>query len=337
MSTLATGVTTLLDVAKEMDPNGKAARLIMMLNQTDELTPRLPLVECNDGSTHVVSLVTSLPTVDFRSINEAVNPTKGDSAQERFGTGLITDYSKVDAKLVEMAADPGMFRINSGKKHIEAIRQKMMATMFYGNAGTSPKAFNGLSRFYNSLSTATQISASNVINAAGTEDSPSDLGSIWYLGLGQDTIHGIYPKGLSPSLKHDDRGIQLVPGATGAAGSLITMLVDEFNWSLGLAIADWRAGGRVANIDISDRLAATDSVLPGLVRRLMASVEPGTGRPVLVMNRTIKYLFETEVRREVGAGGGLTYENIDGGRVTVWDGVPILRCDGLLNTETAVA
>lgn len=337
MSTLAPSVFTLLDLAKEQDPNGKTAKLINMLAQTDDLTPRIPFMECNDGSTHVTTTITSLPTVDFRQINEAVSPSVGHSAQTRFGTGLITDYSKVDAKLVAMSADPGGFRLNQAKKHIEAIRQKMLSTLFYGNAGTSPKSFNGLSRFYNSLSTTTQISASNVIDAAGTQDSPSDLASIWYVSLGSDTVHGLFPKGLTAGLEHIDHGRQLVPGATGAAGSLITMLVDEWNWTAGLCIPDWRAAGRVANIDISDRLAASDAVLPNLVRRLMASVEPGTGSPCLIMNRTVKYLFETEVRREVGAGGGLTYENIDGGRVTVWEGVPILRCDGLLSTETAVS
>jgi hypothetical protein len=337
MATLGTGVYTLIDRVKELDPDGKPAKLINMLAQKDELMPRLPLMECNDGTTHVTTVITALPVVNFREYNEAVSPTKGDSTQERFGTGLVTAFSKVDAKLAATYADPGTFRMNQSQKFVESIRQKMMSTLFYGNAGTSPKAFNGLSRFFNSLSTSTQVSAANVIDAAGTQDSPSDLASIWYVAVGPDTIHGLHPKGLTAGLEHIDRGIALVPGATGATGSILSMLVDEWNLSLGLCVADWRAAGRVVNIDISDRLAATDSVLPNLVRRMVASVEPGTGTPYLVMNRAVKYLFETEVRREVGAGGGLTYENIDNSRLTVWEGIPILRCDGLLSTETAVS
>jgi len=337
MAALDTGVYTLLDIAKQTGPDGKTARLINMLAQKDELTPRIPFMECNDGSTHVETVTTALPTVGFRSINEAVSPSKGDDTQERFGTGLMTTYSKVDAKLAAMAPNVGAFRLNSAQKFIEAMRQKAMSTLFYGNSGTAPKEFNGLSRYFNSLTATTQASAVNVIDAAGTQDSPSDLSSIWLVSLGRDTVFGLHPKGLPAGLEHFDRGVQLVPGATGAAGSMLTMLVDEFNWSLGLCIPDWRAAGRVANIDISDRQAATDAVLPQLVRRLIASVEEGTGTRYLVMNRTVKFLFETECRREVSAGGGITYDNFDGTRLAVFDGIPILRCDGLLNTETAVS
>lgn len=337
MSTLGTGVLTLLDMAKELGPNHEITQVINILAQEDEFLPFLPMMECNDGTTHIGSVVTQLPTAQFRAMNEAVNPSKGDSTQERFATGLMTQFSRCDEQLAKLSGNPGQFRVNAAKKHLEAMKQLGLATLFYGNGTTTPKSFNGLSVHYNSLSTATQTSAANVINAAGTQDSPSDLCSIWAVSLGSDTIHGLYPKGTQGGMSRADRGVVLVPGATGATGSILPMFVDEFNWWLGLAILDWRAAGRVANIDISDRLAATDSVIPGLVRRLLASVEPGTGKLVLVMNRSAKYIFNEEIRREVGGGGGLTYENVDGRNVTTYQGVPVLRCDALTSTETAVA
>jgi hypothetical protein len=313
MSALGTGLPTLLDLAKRTDPNGKvAAGLIEILAQTNEMLQEMPFKECNDGTTHLTTLRTEMPAVYWATINAATNFSKSTTGQIREATGFLRSWSGVDKTLADLSGDVSGFRLSEAKAFIEAMNQEAQATVIYGNQGAAPTEFNGLAIRYNALSTATSAAAANVINAAGTEDSPSDLTSIWLVSWGEETVHGLYPRGTQAGLKHEDRGLQLIQSSTtlGAMAAL-DMYVDKFEWHLGLALRDWRSAGRVANIDISDRLAASDSVLPGFVRRLISSVYV-PGRKALYMNRTTKYLFEEECFRDVKGGGGLTYENVAG-------------------------
>jgi hypothetical protein len=338
MAALGTGLPTLVDLAKRLGPEGRVeAGIIEILSQDNEMLLDMPFATCNDGTTHLTTLRTEMPTVYWATINAATNFSKSTTGQIRESTGFLRSFSGVDVTLADLSADPSGFRLSEGKAFMEAMNQEMQQTVIYGNQATAPTEFNGLSVRYNALATSTSMTAANTINAAGTEDSPSDLSSIWLVSWGENTVHGLVPRGLAAGLKHEDRGKQLIQSSTtlGAMAAL-DMYVDKYEWHAGLALRDWRAAGRVVNIDVGDRLAATDSVLPGLVRRLIASVYVG-GRKAIYMNRTVKYLFEEECFRDVKGGGGLTYENVDGKRITSFQGIPIRLCDGITNTETATS
>lgn len=339
MAALGTGLPTLVDLASRMDPktHGVEAGIIEILSQTNEMLQDLPFKECNDGTTHITTLRTEMPTVYWAAINVATSFSKSTTAQIREGTAILRAWSGVDKTLADISGDVSGFRFSESKAFLEGMNQEFQQTVIYGNAGSAPTEFNGLAIRYNTLSTTTSPAAANVINAAGTEDSPSDLTSIWLVSWGEDTVHGLFPKGTAAGLQHIDRGLQLIQSST-TLGSMaaLDMYVDKFEWAGGLALRDWRSAGRVANIDISDRLAATDSVLPALVRRLIASVHV-PGRKALYMNRNTKYLFAEECYRDVKAGGGLTFANVGGQEQMSFQGIPIRNCDGILSTETAVS
>jgi hypothetical protein len=339
MAALGTGLPTMVDLATRMDPktHGVVPDIIEILNKTNEMVQDVPYMECNDGTTHITTLRTEMPTAYWATINVATLFSKSTTAQIREGTGVLRAWSGVDELLAKISGDVSGFRWSEAKAFIEAMGQEYQQTMIYGNAGTAPNEFNGFAIRYNTLSTTTSPAAANVINAAGTEDSPSDLTSIWLISWGENTVHGIYPKGTNAGLSHTDRGLQLIQSTTtiGAMGGL-DMYVDKFEHACGLALRDWRSAGRVVNIDISDRLAATDSVLPGLVRRLIASVHI-PGKKALYMNRNTKYLFTEECYRDVKSGGGITFANVGGQEQTYFQGIPIRNTDGILSTETATA
>jgi hypothetical protein len=63
----------------------------------------------------------------------------------------------------------------------------------------------------------------------------------------------------------------------------------------------------------------------------------GLGRPVFYANRTILEFLDVQEKAAVSTGGGLTYENVDGKRVTSFRGIPIRTVDALLETEALVA
>jgi hypothetical protein len=60
------------------------------------------------------------------------------------------------------------------------------------------------------------------------------------------------------------------------------------------------------------------------------------GRPAFYMNRRARSFLRRQMLEKV-AGSTLTMEQIGGKLVLAFAGIPVRRCDALLNTETGVA
>ena len=60
------------------------------------------------------------------------------------------------------------------------------------------------------------------------------------------------------------------------------------------------------------------------------------GRPAFYMNRKARSFLRRQIANKVAAST-LTMEDVAGKKVITFDGIPVRRCDALLNTETAIA
>jgi hypothetical protein len=60
------------------------------------------------------------------------------------------------------------------------------------------------------------------------------------------------------------------------------------------------------------------------------------GRPAFYMNRRARSFLRRQMIERI-AGSSLTMEQIGGKQVMAFAGIPVRRCDSLLNTETGVA
>ena len=67
---------TLLDHAKRVDPDGKIARIVEMLNRVNAVMEDATMVEGNTQTGHVTTIRTGLPSIAWRSINVGVQPSK---------------------------------------------------------------------------------------------------------------------------------------------------------------------------------------------------------------------------------------------------------------------
>lgn len=247
MATLATTNPTLLDWAKDRDPNGKTAKIVEMLSQTNSALEDMVVIEGNLPTGHQTSIRTGLPTGYYRKMNMGTPPEKATSAQVVENAAMLEGRSHVDVKLANLQADVGAYRMQKAKAHMEGMSQTQATTMFYGSAA-NPEEYVGFSNRYNDLSAP---NADNIIDAGGTG---SDNMSVWLIGWGEDTIHGIFPKGSKAGLDHRDLGEDDVDDAS---GNPYRAYKDLFNWDNGLVVADWRYGVRIANIDNSDLVGAT--------------------------------------------------------------------------------
>lgn len=99
----------------------------------------------------------------------------------------------------------------------------------------------GLSPRYNALSGFD--CAENVLDFGGTGGANT---SIWLCGWGEDTLHGIFPKGSQAGLQIKDLGEQTLLDDNGGHYQGYR---SHFKWDCGLSLRDWRYAVRICNID----------------------------------------------------------------------------------------
>jgi hypothetical protein len=258
----------------------------------------------------------------------------------------MESWGEVDVALAELNGNAASFRMQENAGHLEAMNQEFLQTLFYGNSGTAPEEFTGLATRYSSL-------GQNCISAGG---SGSDNSSIWLVGWGPLTVHGIYPKASAAGLQHVDHGRRVSETVAGVGGSRMAVYSDQWMWKCGLAVRDWRYAVRGCNIDISN--LTTESSAANLIKlmikmwhRLPNSTGGATNqgfvgiKPVWYMNRTVAQMldiqrFNTMSGQGTGnqnLGGSIQYGDIDGKWVPTFRGAPIRIVDQLLETEATVS
>ena len=332
MSTLSTSALTLADWAKRLDPEGKVPTIVELLSQTNEILTDMLWLEGNLPVGHRTTVRTGLPTVAWRLLNQGVTPSKSSTAQIDEQCGMLEAWSEVDVDLAKLNGNIEAFRLSEARAFIEAMNQEMASTLFHGNSGLDPEEFLGLSPRYSAISGATN--GSNVISGGGAA---SDNSSVWLIVWGEQTIAGIFPKGSKAGLQHDDYGEVTVETTAGLGGGRMRALQERWQWKSGIALKDWRHVVRICNIDISNLVAKSSAAdLTELMIRAMYRVPSlKIGRAAFYMNRTCYEYLDIQGRDDEAYT--LTKETIDGVERTTFRGIPVNRCDQLLETETTVS
>lgn len=284
MATLGVTLPTMLDWAKTRDPDGKTAKIVEMLSQTNSALEDMVMKEGNLPTGERVTIRTGLPTTYYRMINAGTPPSKATTAQVTENAAMLESRSHVDVKQAQLEGDVSAYRLQMAQAHIEAMSQAQATTLFYGSAA-NPEEYVGFANRYNDLSAA---NGDNIIDAGGTG---ADNMSIWLIGWGMNKVYGIFPKGSKAGLSHEDLGIDDVDDAN---GNPFRAYKDLFQWDNGLVVADWRYAVRIANIDNSDLIAKTGTqattaatAIHKLMSRAIDHLPSLTNvRPVFYVNRT---------------------------------------------------
>lgn len=340
MATIGATVLTLADWAKRLDPDGKVPNIVELLSITNEILTDMLFKEGNLPTGDRLSVRTGLPTVAWRLLNKGVAKSKSTTAQIDEACGMLEARSEVDKDLAELNGNSGAFRLSEAQAFIEAMNQEMAQTLFYGNAGTAPEEFTGLSVRYSSLSA---NNGQNVLSAGG---SGADNTSIWLVGWGANTVYGIFPKGTKAGLIHEDLGLI---DAFDSDNNRFRAYADRWQWKCGVALRDWRFAVRIPNIDVSDLLALSGTqattaatFLPKLMSRAIDRIPSlGMGRLAFYANRTVMSNLRVAAMEKsnsvlsIEQGLNQLGQNIQGGLKFM--GVPVRICDSLLENESVVA
>jgi hypothetical protein len=334
MVVLSTARPTLLDLSKRTEPDGTIAQIVEMLSQENLILQDMVWQEGNLPTGHRTTLRTGIPTPTWRKINGGVQPTKSQTAQITFGTGMLEAYAEVDKALADLNGNAASWRLSEEWGHVEGMNQTMARTIFYGNEGTQPEAFTGLTPYYNAR--ATSATGANILSA-NDATSPTDNQSIWLVGWGENTIHGIIPKGSNAGLQMEDKGQITIENADGAGGRMEGYRT-HYRWDAGLAVRDWRYAVRIANISkaLLTPDAATGPNIPNLMFQALEQIQSLSGvRPVFYMSRGLITKLRQQSSNAV-KNSTLSIDNVGGVMVQSFNGVPIKRVDALAADEAYV-
>jgi len=338
MATVGTRNLTLADVSRRTDPDGKIAPIVEVLDEMNEIVGDMVMKECNDGTKHKTTVRTGIPSGTWRKLYGGVQSTKSSTAQIVDSCGMLEALPKIDADLVDKSGDPQGTLMSENMPHIEGLTQDVVSTMFYGDTSAHPERFEGLSNRYPNYTRATPDKDKtdyNVLNAGG---SGSDNTSIWLVTWGDNALHALYPKGSKAGLQQMNLGKKLTT-ADDSSGDFMAY-VTHYKWDIGLTLRDWRTCGRICNIDVSN--LESESSAADLVKLMIKLSErvKGPGKRVWYMHERVRTMLRIQM---LGAGTGLTafnvnltYENIEGKKVMMFDGDPVRTNEQQLLTESAL-
>ncbi len=340
MATLASSALTLGEWATRLDPGGKPAAVIELLGQTNEMLTDMLWMQCNDGAGHKTTVRTGLPTATWRLLNYGVVKSKSTTAQVRDATGMLEAYSDIDKALADLNGNTAEFRMGEDMAFIESMNQGMQGTVVYGSTTATPERFTGLAPRFSSLSAP---NGGNIVNAGGSSNTNT---SIWLIGWGQNTCHGLFPKGSKAGLQVRDLGE--VP-LYDANNNVYQGYRTHFKWDCGLTVRDWRFVVRIANINVTAGAVTTSNLVNTLITAVNklpfvsaagnspppGGTKPGQVNTAFYCNRTVRAALDIQAMAKTN--NFLTIETRDSKPYTAFRGIPIRICDQITNAEANVS
>jgi hypothetical protein len=345
-------MSTLIDIAKSFDPQGKVAVVAELLNQSNEVIQYMNFIEGNLPTGHKGVVRAGLPTVTLRRFYKGVAPSQSGRATIEDVCAMQEGRNEIDKELCELNGNAAAFRLSESLAFVESMNQTFAQQIMYGNTATNKDGILGLAPRYNAIAGATN--GGNILNAGGGGNTNT---SVWLVVWGENTVTGIYPKGSKAGLEQEDLG---VIDAFDASNNRFRAYAERYAWKYGLHVKDWRYAVRIANISVSDltgqsgtqAITAATWINKLMIKALARIPSMGMGSATFLASRTVKEMLSigaldksqnalsfTEATNQYGKVGpgsvAGTGTGIKGGQL-LFMGVPVLTVDQILATESAI-
>lgn len=321
-------VATLAEL--EVFYKGQAAGdVIELMNQSNDCLNDIPWMEANQTDGHLTRIRTGLPDVYWRRLYQGTPPSKSAWSQVKEGCGLLEAIMELDLEETRLYGDKARtFRLSEGQAFTESMRQKVAHTLFYGDNSASPDEFNGLAKRYPAKD------SPNVLDAGGTS---GNMTSLYLISWGANAVHGIYPKGSQGGLEHKDLGEYM---AVDEDGRKFEVAGDKYNWRCGLAVRDWRAVVRLANVPVANLGKRKGE--SGFIDLQALTVQAKNRMPQYLRDKAVWYcnqdvLTALELQSTDAGNVHLVYGDMFNSRaIPSLHGRPVRQCDALSSSESAI-
>ncbi len=342
------GYTTFGDVIGNYSSADARAMFVQpakILRRKCPILEYLPMVASNNVISNVATRTDYIPTPATRRFNEYAALTSAKNSQINDPIAMFVDWAAMDCELVKIQNNPEEYVSDQIDNHVEGFAQKLESEMIYGNLVTDPGSFNGLAtRFHNTANYPNgQLDWVPNVWDGGYESGNST--SIWIFEFGKNKVQAIYPVNSPAGLQIENKGEQTwtMPTATNgllASAKAIQAYVTYLQWKIGLQVVDERCVQRIANINptaLSPGNFDENILIQALGYLPDAGAAPGT---VIVVNRTI--MNQMNIRAVSQKTNGYYTQDMESGdiwgsrRVTRFQGIPVVMCEKILNTEPNV-
>ena len=307
-----------------------AGPILELMNQTNDILNDITYMESNMTEGHKTRIRTGLPPVYWRRLFRGTPPSKSKYSVVTEQCGMLEARMELDVAEIELYGDRAKeFRTSESTAFTESMRQKVANTLFYGNHDAKPDEFNGFAMRYPSLS------SPNVVDGTG---SSGNMTSLWLISWGGNSVHGIYPKGSQGGLNHKNLGEYMTVDEDGNKFQVVGEL---YNWKTGLAVRDWRAVVRIANLPVANLTKRKGE--EGYLDLQAITIRAKNMMPEHLRNKAIWYanqdvLTGLELQSTDAGNVHLEYGQYFGSSgVPVLHGRPIRQCDAILSTESKLS
>lgn len=323
-------VRTLAEWGQFFKENGQPHDVIELMDQDNSINDDIPWMEANSEDGHKSVIRTSLPTVYWRRLYQGVPYSKTGVSQVKDACALMEARNNIDKKLLDLhGSQAAAYRAQEDRGFLEAFRQKLATTLFYGNSNTTPDEFNGLGMRYPTKS------SPNVVDAAGSGSACTDM---WGIVWGGTDVHGIFPKGSKSGLS-----MRVLPeqDVLDASNNPYRAVATLFEWNVGLTVRDWRSVVRICNIDTTKLTLKKGET--GFVDLHRLTIIAKNKIPTAKRNRLVWYCNQdvmTALELQASDAGNvqLMYgELFNSKNVPFLHGRPVRQCDAILSTQTALS
>lgn len=320
MADVTTHVLGLTEVVKRHDPRGNLQTIAEVLNKTNLVIQDMLWREANDFWSNKTTRRSALPAGTWRQLNKGVAVESSDTVTLVDTIGQLYARSEIDVDVAKSASNPEQFRSDEDKAFVEGLGQEIASTFFYGNVLTAPTEFTGLAPRMDALAT-----TANVLNEGG---SGSDVTSIFVVTWGANTAHMLYPRNSAVGLEMNDLGIV---DALDADNLKYRAYATEFKWNIGFAVKHTKAVGRIANIESTGASNIFDE--DNLITLLNRMVVNANTR--IYCNETVMTQAEIRLKDKSNVNWSVK-EGLGGVPFMQFRGIPVRKCEAILNTETAL-
>lgn len=317
---------TVLEQAQLLGPGGDILTIAEILNEENEILSTSVSTMANGVRGHVTARRTALPTIYPRKINEGATTKYPSTEQISDEIMLLESFPQIDEQLIDPYPDPDMARASQLVSYVEAFSQAFTENLIYGNRGDIGE-INGWATTYNASSM-----ANVAITATGAG---SDTTSLWMAEWKTMSLALLFPKGsTSVGLYNKDLKKKRV---TDSSNNPFMAYCNQLKWEFGWTNPDTRALQRLANIETTgstDNLIS-NTVVQELVKMRGRLPKRGKGKVKIYGNRTVLSQFDIWAMDK--SNGFYYQENISGGPMLVFQGIPIHLVEQILDTETAIS
>jgi len=309
---------TLVDLAKRVKDGNMLTIAEVLQKELDVLDDALH-IEANGMTNHTFDQRVSEPEADYRMINAGSEYGKSIVQQAIEPVSNLEIWSRLDAKLVELAPDQKQYRSDEDLAFVAGLAKKFAREWMYGNPGTNPMAIKGIA---NRLSTL----GANCVTAGGS----SSRTSIVIVQWGAMAYHLLYPRGAKIGIQVDPKPKTTVYDDNGKP---FDAYQTKFTLDTGMVIHNDKCVQRIANID-STALFSANLVDNLIIKALNRMPSRGQGARIY-MNSALISQFEIHAKDKTNVNYGTT--DAFGVPVTTFRKVPLRLNDEILEGESAVS